>query len=112
MSDLSPISPLQGAVFTGYARISALGPMGMITLRAKDVPGLADAVKAVTGTPLPAVRRIENVEIRQVHQRVSRVAAVFFSLLRLILRLLHRYPADRPAVDRGTREADPPDRHR
>jgi sarcosine oxidase, subunit gamma len=57
MSDLSPISPLQGAVFTGYARISALGPMGMITLRAKaDTPALGAAIMAATGCDVPAQR--------------------------------------------------------
>ncbi len=57
MSD--PISALGGASFTGFANLREIGPLGMITLRAKDVAGLAEAVKAVTGTPLPAVRRIE-----------------------------------------------------
>ena len=55
-----PISALGGASYSGFATVREIGPLGMITLRAKDVAGLADAVKAVTGTPLPAVRRIET----------------------------------------------------
>ena len=58
MSD--PVSALNGAGFDGFATIREIGPIGMITLRAKpDVKGLAAAVKAVTGTALPAPRRIE-----------------------------------------------------
>ena len=53
-----PNSALGGASFTGFASVREIGPLGMISLRAKDVAGLAEAVKAVTGTPLPAVRRI------------------------------------------------------
>lgn len=57
MSDA--VSALNGASFDGFARIREIGPLGMITLRAKpDVKGLAAAVKAVTGTALPEVRRI------------------------------------------------------
>lgn len=54
-----PLSALGGASFTGFAQLREIGPLGMISLRAKDIAGLADAVKAVTGTALPAVRRIE-----------------------------------------------------
>ncbi len=54
-----PVSALGGASFTGFANVREIGPLGMVTLRAKDVAGLADAVKAVTGTALPATRRIE-----------------------------------------------------
>ena len=58
MSD--PVSALNGAGFDGFATIREIGPIGMITLRAKpDVKGLAAAIKAVTGTGLPASRRIE-----------------------------------------------------
>lgn len=54
------VSALNGAHFDGFARIREIGPLGMITLRAKpDVLGLAGAVAAVTGTPLPAQRRVE-----------------------------------------------------
>lgn len=54
-------SPLSGATFDGFARVREIGPLGMITLRAKaDLPGLAAAVKAVTGCALPAQRRIEK----------------------------------------------------
>jgi sarcosine oxidase, subunit gamma len=49
MSD--PVSALNGAIFNG--------PIGMITLRAKGVKALDKAVKSVTGTKLPAQRRIE-----------------------------------------------------
>ncbi|MBC2835907.1 sarcosine oxidase subunit gamma [Paragemmobacter straminiformis] len=57
MSD--PVSALGGATFDGFARVREIGPIGMVTLRAKDVAGLAEAVKAVTGTALPAPRKIE-----------------------------------------------------
>ena len=54
------VSALNGAQFNGFARVREIGPLGMITLRAKaDVKGLAAAVKAVTGTALPAQRRVE-----------------------------------------------------
>lgn len=54
-------SALGGATASGFASIREIGPLGMITLRAKpDVKGLAAAVKAVTGTGLPAPRRIET----------------------------------------------------
>ena len=59
MSELNPITPLNGASFAGYANIRALGPLGMITLRAKtDVTGLAAAIMAVTGCAVPATRQI------------------------------------------------------
>ena len=58
MSD--PVSALGAASFDGFASIREIGPLGMISLRAKpDVAGLAEAVRAVTGTALPALRRIE-----------------------------------------------------
>lgn len=54
------VSALGGAAFDGFASIREIGPIGMITLRAKpEVKALAAAVKAVTGTGLPATRRIE-----------------------------------------------------
>jgi sarcosine oxidase, subunit gamma len=55
-----PISALGGATFDGFATVREIGPLGMISLRAKpDVKGLAKAVKAAVGTKLPATRRIE-----------------------------------------------------
>lgn len=57
MSD--PVSALGGASFQGFATIREIGPVGMITLRAKGLKSLEKAVKAVTGTKLPAQRRIE-----------------------------------------------------
>lgn len=57
MSD--PVSALNGASFQGFASVREIGPLGMITLRAKGVKALEKAVKAVTGTKLPAQRRIE-----------------------------------------------------
>ncbi|WP_295075291.1 sarcosine oxidase subunit gamma [Tabrizicola sp.] len=57
MSD--PVSALNGASFNGFATIREIGPLGMITLRAKGVKALDKAVKSVTGTKLAAPRRIE-----------------------------------------------------
>ena len=58
MSD--PVSALGAASFDGFARVREIGPLGMISLRAKpDTAGLAEAVRAVTGTGLPDRRRIE-----------------------------------------------------
>lgn len=55
-----PVSALKGASARGFAAIREIGPVGMITLRAKpDVKGLAAAVKAAVGTSVPALRRIE-----------------------------------------------------
>jgi sarcosine oxidase subunit gamma len=55
----NPVSALNGASFQGFASIREIGPLGMITLRAKGVKALDKAVKSVTGTKLPAQRRIE-----------------------------------------------------
>ncbi len=57
MSD--PVSALNGASFQGFAAIREIGPLGMITLRAKGLKSLDKAIKAVTGTKIPAQRRIE-----------------------------------------------------
>ncbi len=57
MSD--PVSALNGASFQGFATIQEIGPLGMISLRAKGLKAMDKAVKAVTGTKLPAQRRIE-----------------------------------------------------
>ena len=57
MSD--PVSALGAASFDGFAKVREIGPLGMISLRAKsDVPGLVEAVQAVTGTAVPGQRRI------------------------------------------------------
>jgi sarcosine oxidase, subunit gamma len=57
MSD--PVSALQGARFDGFAQIREIGPIGMITLRAKGLKSLDKAIKAAVGTKVPAQRRIE-----------------------------------------------------
>ena len=57
MSD--PVSALNSASFQGFAAIREIGPLGMITLRAKGLKSLEKAIKAVTGTKVPAQRRIE-----------------------------------------------------
>jgi len=57
MSD--PVSALNGASFQGFAAIREIGPLGMITLRAKGLKSLEKAIKSVTGTKVPAQRRIE-----------------------------------------------------
>ncbi len=54
-----PVSALRGASFQGFVRIREVGPLGMVTLRSKTLKSLEKAVKAVTGTKLPAQRRIE-----------------------------------------------------
>lgn len=57
MSD--PVSALKGASYAGFAALREIGPLGMISLRAKPgTNGLAAAVQAVTGGPLPAARQI------------------------------------------------------
>jgi sarcosine oxidase subunit gamma len=57
MSD--PVSALGGASFQGFAAIREIGPLGMITLRAKGLKSLDKAIKAIVGTKVPAQRRIE-----------------------------------------------------
>jgi sarcosine oxidase, subunit gamma len=54
-----PVSALNGASFQGFATIREIGPLGMITLRAKGLKSLDKAIKAVTGTKTPTQRRIE-----------------------------------------------------
>ena len=55
-----PMSALGGAKSEGFARIREIGPLGMISLRAKaDVKALPKAIKAAVGTGVPATRRIE-----------------------------------------------------
>lgn len=54
------VSALGNVSFDGFAKISEIGPVGMISLRAKaDVKGLAKAIKAAVGTSVPAQRQIE-----------------------------------------------------
>lgn len=57
MSD--PVSALNGATFEGFATIREIGPLGMVTLRAKGLKSLDKAIKAAVGTKTPAQRRIE-----------------------------------------------------
>jgi sarcosine oxidase, subunit gamma len=58
MSD--PVSALGGASFDSLAKVREIGPIGMITLRAKGLKGLAKAVKTATGSKVPDIRRIEG----------------------------------------------------
>jgi sarcosine oxidase subunit gamma len=54
-----PVSALGGRSYDGFATVREIGPLGMISLRAKfDMPGLEVAIKAATGCAVPAVRRI------------------------------------------------------
>lgn len=57
MSD--PVSALNGASYAGFATIREIGPLGMITLRAKDLKSLTKAIKAAVGTKVPGQRKIE-----------------------------------------------------
>lgn len=57
MSD--PVSALGGASFQGFATIREIGPMGMVTMRAKGLKSLDKAIKAAVGVKTPAQRRIE-----------------------------------------------------
>jgi sarcosine oxidase subunit gamma len=58
MSD--PVLALNGATFDGFATVREIGPLGMISLRAKPgTKGLDKAIKAAVGTKIPAVRRME-----------------------------------------------------
>lgn len=55
----NPVSPLNGASFDGFAKVREIGPLGMITLRAKaGTKGLDKAIKDATGCALPAQRQI------------------------------------------------------
>jgi sarcosine oxidase, subunit gamma len=54
------VNALGNATFDGFAKIREIGPLGMITLRAKpDVVGLAQAIKEAVGLAVPALREIE-----------------------------------------------------
>ncbi|MFE3835475.1 sarcosine oxidase subunit gamma [Pseudogemmobacter sonorensis] len=64
---ISPVTPLAGAEFHGFARVREAPAQGMITLRARPgAAGLEAAVMAVTGGPLPAARQIVTTEGRSV----------------------------------------------
>ncbi len=53
-----PLAPMGNAHYDGFANIREIGPLGMISVRAKpDVPGLSEAFAAL-GLTLPAPRRI------------------------------------------------------
>lgn len=55
------VSALGHASFDGFVKVREIGPLGMISLRAKpDVAGLAAAIKAAVGTPVPGQRQIER----------------------------------------------------
>ena len=57
MSD--PVSALGHMGYDGFARVTEIGPLGMIALRCKpDVAGLGEAVRAACGTGVPGQRRI------------------------------------------------------
>ena len=57
MSD--PVSAMGHARYDGFAMVREIGPLGMISLRAKpEVKGLPKAVKAAVGLAVPAPRRI------------------------------------------------------
>jgi sarcosine oxidase subunit gamma len=54
-----PVSALRGASFDGFATVREIGPVGMITLRAKGLKSLDKAIKSAVGTQTPPQRRIE-----------------------------------------------------
>jgi sarcosine oxidase subunit gamma len=54
----NPVAPWGNAQFDGFAKVTEIGPLGMISLRAKrDVVGLKKAFSAL-GLTLPDTRRI------------------------------------------------------
>jgi sarcosine oxidase subunit gamma len=57
MSD--PVSALRGAQFDGFVTVHEIGPLGMVTLRAKGLKSLEKAIRAAVGTKTPGPRRIE-----------------------------------------------------
>ena len=58
MSD--PVSAVNGASYDGFAQVREIGPLGMISLRAKPgTKGLDKAIKAAVGTGVPAQRRMD-----------------------------------------------------
>jgi sarcosine oxidase, subunit gamma len=53
------VSALNGATYSGFSQIREIGPLGMITLRAKsDCAGLDAAIFAATGCARPDTRQI------------------------------------------------------
>jgi sarcosine oxidase, subunit gamma len=59
MSEVFPVTPLNGVSFAGGAVVREMGPVGMITLRAKaDLPGLSAAIQTATGCAVPPQRQI------------------------------------------------------
>ena len=51
------VSALNGATYSGFSQIREIGPLGMITLRAKsDCAGLDAAILAATGCARPDIR--------------------------------------------------------
>ena len=62
MSDLgsAAVSALGGAMFEGFATVREIGPLGMISLRAKPgAKGLDKAIKAAVGVKVPEQRQME-----------------------------------------------------
>ena len=54
-----PVSALGGARFDGFAKVREIGPLGMISLRAKpDAKGLEKAIKAAVGGKVPGQRQM------------------------------------------------------
>ena len=54
------VSALGNVSFDGFAKVREIGPVGMISLRAKpEVKDLAKAIKAAVGVGLPLPRQIE-----------------------------------------------------
>ncbi|MDB5660685.1 MAG: sarcosine oxidase subunit gamma [Cypionkella sp.] len=54
------VSALGQVAFDGFAKVREIGPVGMISLRAKsDLPGLAAAILAAVGLGVPGQRQIE-----------------------------------------------------
>jgi len=55
-----PVSALAGASYDGFVKVREIGPLGMISLRAKPgTKGLDKAIKAAVGTGVPAQRQME-----------------------------------------------------
>lgn len=54
-----PVQPLGGRIFDGFATVREIGPLGMISLRARaELAELPAAVKAAVKLGLPETRRI------------------------------------------------------
>ncbi|MEM9851402.1 MAG: sarcosine oxidase subunit gamma family protein [Pseudomonadota bacterium] len=73
-----PQSVAQGASFDGAVTVADAGVRGMVTLRADLTDAaVAQAVKAATGLPMPALRRIETAGDRAVAWMSPDEAMVF-----------------------------------